>query len=321
MTTEQPTIETHALGKTYNPGKDDEVKALKGIDLRIPRHHIYALLGPNGAGKTTTLSILTTLIQPSQGSATVAGYDIVREPDQIRRRIGVTFQEIVLDDDLTGRQILDYHARLYRMSKLERHIRIEALLQLVELEEAADRVTRGYSGGMKRRLELTRGLISNPEILFLDEPTQGLDPQNRANMWSHIRDLRDEKGLTLLLTTHYIEEAQALADTVGIIDRGELIIEGTPAELIDELGSDVIHVTGAGDSGDYVAKLRELPFVQGVSAGRDIVQIGVDNGNRRLVDVIAVAGNNGFRIEDVSLAKPTLGDVFLKYTGRQLRDK
>jgi ABC-2 type transport system ATP-binding protein len=320
MTTEQPAIETRALGKTYNPGKDDEVKALTGIDLRIPSNQIYALLGPNGAGKTTTLSILTTLIQPSQGSATVAGYDVVREPDRIRRRIGVTFQEIVLDDDLTGRQILDYHARLYRMSKQERQTRIEALLQLVELEEAADRVAKGYSGGMKRRLELTRGLISNPEILFLDEPTQGLDPQNRVNMWSHIRDLRDEKGLTLLLTTHYMEEAQALADTVGIIDRGELVVEGAPTELIDEMGSDVLHVAGAGDSDDYVAQLRELPFVEDVNVGRDIVQIGVDNGNRRLVDVIMAAGSNGFRIEDVSIAKPTLGDVFLKYTGRQLRD-
>jgi ABC-2 type transport system ATP-binding protein len=321
MITEQPKIETHGLQKTYNPGKEDEVHALKGIDLRIPPHHIYALLGPNGAGKTTALSILTTLIRPSSGAARIAGYDVVEEPDQIRRRIGVTFQEIVLDDDLTGRQVLDYHARLYGIGKQERRQRIDELLKLVELEDAADRVTQGYSGGMKRRLELTRGLISQPEILFLDEPTQGLDPQNRAKMWGYIRVLRDEQGLTLLMTTHYMAEAEGLADTVGIIDHGEMIIEGKPEELINEMGSDVIKVMGGGDAAQYVSMLHELPFVQGVGAGEGFLQIGVDNGNRRLVEVITVAASNGFHIEDVSIAKPTLGDVFLKYTGRELRDK
>jgi ABC-2 type transport system ATP-binding protein len=319
--TEQLAIETHGLVKTYNPGKEDEVHAVRGIDLRIPCQTIYALLGPNGAGKTTTLSMLTTLIQPTAGVATIAGYDVVREPDQIRRHIGVTFQEIVMDDDLTGRQVLDYHGRLYRMSKQERKARIDELLNLVELDEAADRVTQGYSGGMKRRLELIRGLMSMPEILFLDEPTQGLDPQNRANMWAYIRNLRDEQGLTLLLTTHYMEEAEALANTVGIIDHGKLVVEGTPQELIDEMGADVIRVAGSGDASPYVTRLQTLPYVQGVNAGETLIQIGVDNGNQRLAEVIHLAGNNGFRIEDISIAKPTLGDVFLKYTGRQLRDR
>jgi ABC-2 type transport system ATP-binding protein len=319
--TEQLAIETHGLVKTYNPGKEDEVQAVRGIDLRILRQTIYALLGPNGAGKTTTLSMLTTLIQPTAGAAIIAGHDVAREPDQIRRHIGVTFQEIVLDDDLTGRQVLDYHGRLYRMSKQERKARIDELLNLVELEEAADRVTQGYSGGMKRRLELIRGLMSMPEILFLDEPTQGLDPQNRANMWAYIRNLRDEQGLTLLLTTHYMEEAETLADTVGIIDHGKLVVEGTPQELIDEMGADVIRVAGSGDASPYLTKLQALPYVQGVNAGEALIQIGVDNGNQRLAEVIHLAGNNGFRIEDISIAKPTLGDVFLKHTGRQLRDR
>jgi ABC-2 type transport system ATP-binding protein len=319
--TEPLAIETRGLQKTFNPGKDDQVHAVKGIDLRIPRHHIYALLGPNGAGKTTTLSMLTTLIQPSGGSASVAGYDLAREPDQIRRHIGVTFQEIVLDADLTGRQVLDYHGRLYRMSKQARTTKIDQLLQLVELEEAADRVTRGYSGGMKRRLELVRGLMSTPDILFLDEPTQGLDPQNRANMWAYIRSLRDEQGLTLLLTTHYMEEAEALADTVGIIDHGELVVEGTPRALIDEMGADVIRVAGSGDPSHYVRRLQELPYVQGVNANQGLLQIGVDNGNTRLAEVITLASTDGFQIEDISIAKPTLGDVFLKYTGRRLRDR
>jgi ABC-2 type transport system ATP-binding protein len=319
--TEQLAIETRGLEKTYNPGKEDEVEAVRGIDLRIPRHTIYALLGPNGAGKTTTLSMLTTLIQPTGGSATVTGFDVVHAPEQVRQRIGVTFQEIVLDDDLTGRQVLDYHGRLYRMSRGERQSRSDELLKLVELEEAADRVTQGYSGGMKRRLELIRGLMSMPAILFLDEPTQGLDPQNRANMWAYIRDLRDQKGLTLLLTTHYMEEAEALADIVGIIDHGKLVIEGTPQELIDEMGADVIRIAGSGDASHYVTRLRELPYVQGVNPGDGLIQIGVDHGNRRLAEVITLAGDNGFQIEDISIAKPTLGDVFLRYTGRQLRDK
>jgi ABC-2 type transport system ATP-binding protein len=319
--TEQLAIETHQLQKTYNTGKEDEVEAVKGIDLRIPRHSIYALLGPNGAGKTTTLSMLTTLIQATAGSAHVAGYDVAKEPDRIRQRIGVTFQEIVLDDDLTGRQILDYHGRLYRMSKGERQNRIRELLALAELEEAADRVTAGYSGGMKRRLELIRGLMSAPEILFLDEPTQGLDPQNRANIWVYIRNLRDKQGLTLLLTTHYMEEAEALADTVGIIDHGELIIEGSPQELIDEMGADVIRIAGSGDTADVVPRLEELPYVQGVNANAGYLQIGVDHGNRRLADIVTAVNQDSFQIEDISVAKPTLGDVFLKHTGRQLRDK
>ncbi len=321
MIIDQLAIETRGLLKTYNPGKADEVQAVKGIDLRIRPHSIYALLGPNGAGKTTALSMLTTLIRPSGGSATVAGYDVAREPDQIRRRIGVTFQEIVLDDDLTGRQILDYHGRLYGMGKRERRAKIDELLKLAELEEAADRVSKGYSGGMKRRLELIRGLVSTPEILFLDEPTQGLDPQNRANIWTYIRDLRDKQGLTLLLTTHYMEEAEALADTVGIIDHGRLIIEGTPQALVHELGADVIRVAGSGDSRQFLTKLRELSYVQGVNTSEALIQIGVENGNKRLAEVVTIASGNGFQVEDISVAKPTLGDVFLKYTGRQLRDK
>jgi ABC-2 type transport system ATP-binding protein len=319
--TEQSAVETRDLHRIFNPGKADEVHAVKGINLQIPRNAIYALLGPNGAGKTTTLAMLTTLLKPTRGTALVAGYDVVRDSDQVRRRIGVTFQEIVLDDDLTGRQVLDYHGRLYRMNKQARRARTQELLNLVELEEAADRVTRGYSGGMKRRLELIRGLMNQPKLLFLDEPTQGLDPQNRTNIWTYIRDLRDKQGLTLLLTTHYMEEAQALADTVGIIDHGELIIEGTPQALIDEMGADIIHLAGKGDASHALDELQALPFVQGVDAGAGRVHIGVDDGHKRLAQVINSVGQNRFRIEDTSISKPTLGDVFLKYTGRQLRDK
>jgi ABC-2 type transport system ATP-binding protein len=207
------------------------------------------------------------------------------------------------------------------MSGQERLAKIDELLELVELKEAAHRVTKGYSGGMKRRLELIRGLMSSPEILFLDEPTQGLDPQNRAKMWAYIQSLRDDQGLTLLLTTHYMEEAEVLADKVGIIDHGQLVVEDAPDKLIDEMGADVIRIAGGGNADQYVSRLQQLAYVQGVNAGESLIQVGVDNGNRRLAEVIILASSNSFQIEDISIAKPTLGDVFLKYTGRQLRDR
>jgi ABC-2 type transport system ATP-binding protein len=310
-------IKINGLVKRY----DEEVLAVDGIDLTIPTNTIYALLGPNGAGKTTTVSILTTLIQPTAGSARVAGLDVVEQADEVRRRIGVTFQEIVLDPDQTGREALDFHGRLYSIDKERRQANIDKLLKLVELEDAADRRTNTFSGGMKRRLELARGLMTDPEILFLDEPTQGLDPQNRANIWEYIRDLKEKTEMTLLLTTHYMEEAEALADRVGIIDHGRIVAEGSPGELVEQMGADVVHVAGRGNREAFCQQVTSLPFVQSCNSGNGLIQIGVDSANRHLAEVVTVAASNGFTVEDISVAKPSLGDVFLKYTGRQLRDK
>jgi ABC-2 type transport system ATP-binding protein len=310
-------IETENLTKRF----DEEVLAVDGVNLAIQTNSIYALLGPNGAGKTTTISMLTTLIEPTSGAAKIAGFDVVKQAGEVRSRIGVTFQEIVLDPDLTGRESLDFHGRLYNMPKSERQNKIGELFQLVELEEAADRRTNTYSGGMKRRLELARGLMTEPDILFLDEPTQGLDPQNRANIWEYIRNLQANTNITLLLTTHYMDEAEALADQVGIIDYGRLIAEGTPREFTSQLGADVFHVEGSGNQEQFLAQVKELPFVQGVNANNGTMQISVGEGSGRLVEIIKTSQSAGFHIEDVSLAKPTLGDVFLKFTGRQLRDK
>lgn len=310
-------IEAQGLVKRY----DKEVLAVDGVDLSIPANTIYALLGPNGAGKTTTISMLTTLIEPTAGSAKVAGFDVVRQAGDVRRRIGVTFQETVLDDDLTGRQTLDYHGRLYAQSKAERQAKIAELLSLVELEEAADRRINTYSGGMKRRLELARGLMTEPEVLFLDEPTLGLDPQNRVKVWDYVRGRKEKRGMTLLLTTHYMDEAEQLADRVGIIDHGRIVVEGTPRELIDLMGADVIHIQGQGGCDEFGQRVQALSFVQSVTTGDCLIQIGVDSGNRRLAAVITLATDNGLHIEDISVAKPSLGDVFLQYTGRQLRDK
>jgi ABC-2 type transport system ATP-binding protein len=309
-------IEARGLVKRYG----DEVLAVDGVDLSIPANRIYGLLGPNGAGKTTMISILTTLLEPTAGEAKVLGLDVVKQAGDVRQRVGVTFQEVVLDDELTGRQVLDYHGRLYRMGKAERKAKTEELLALVELEEAAERKAKTYSGGMKRRLELARALMTTPEVLFLDEPTLGLDPQTRARIWDYLRALKEEGGMTLLLTTHYMDEAEELADTVGIIDRGKLVAEGAPQALIEEMGADTIHIIGEGERGAFLDNISALPFVQAVDVGRTVIQVGVDSGSKRLVEIVSQATVSGFAVEDITVAKPSLGDVFLKYTGRRLRD-
>lgn len=294
--------------------------AVDGISLSIPANSVYALLGPNGAGKTTTISLLTTLLRPTSGTARVAGYDIVKQPEQVRRRIGVTFQEIVVEPDLTGRENLEYHARLYGMKRAERRERIAELLRIVELEEAADRQTGTYSGGMRRRLELARGLLASPEILILDEPTQGLDPQNRSRIWEYITTLQRATGITVLLTTHYMDEAEAVSDRVGILDRGRIVAEGTPEELIEHMGSNRIRITGRGAVEAFIRSVQSLPFVESLHVINDKVQIGVDSGNRRLAPIVERAVQCGYEIEDISVSRPTLEDVFLQHTGRQLRD-
>jgi ABC-2 type transport system ATP-binding protein len=300
---------------------DQDILAVDQLNLAIPTNTIYALLGPNGAGKTTTLSMLTTLIQPSSGRAQIAGFDVIQQATQVRQRIGVTFQEIVLDPDLTGRETLEFHARLYGIQKIARRAKIAELLNLVELEDAADRRTHTYSGGMKRRLVLARGLLTDPAVLFLDEPTQGLDPQNRANIWDYIRRLKTQSAMTILLTTHYMEEAEALADQVGIMDHGKIVVEGTPAELIAQMGADNVQIVGHGSQVMFSEHIQARPYVESFNAADGILQVGVDAGNRRLVDIVEIANQCNFTIEDISVSKPSLGDVFLKFTGRQLRDK
>ncbi|MGB7093115.1 MAG: ATP-binding cassette domain-containing protein [Anaerolineales bacterium] len=309
-------IEAKGLVKRFG----DDILAVDGIDLAIESNTIYALLGPNGAGKTTTINMLTTLLEPSEGSAKVAGFDVVKQANDVRNSIGVTFQETTLDDELTGRQALDYHARLYGMSKDQRQAKISELLALVELEEAAKRTISTYSGGMKRRLELIRGLMTDPKVLFLDEPTLGLDPQSRARIGDYIVELKEKRGMSVLLTTHYMDEAEKLSDKVAIIDHGKLLTEGTPGELVDQMGADVITITGQGNHDDFTTKVNDLSCCETITTGNGVIQIGVDSGSRRLVEIITLANETGYSVEDISVAKPSLGDVFLKYTGRQFRD-
>lgn len=309
-------IEVADLTKVYA----GDVLAVDRLTLSVDAGTTYALLGPNGAGKTTTISILTTLISPTDGVARINGIDVVRDERKVRRDIGVTFQEMILDDALTGRQVLAYHGRLYRMSRGDCASRAKQLLELVNLEDAADRKCKTYSGGMKRRLELARALMTVPKVLFLDEPTLGLDPSGRAQIWEYVRSLVKDTGLTVLLTTHYLDEAHQLADRVGILDRGRVAAEGTPDQLIDELGADTIVLRGNGSTDNLREKLQSLRFVQTVSVVDDGLLIGVESSSRHLADVVSQATRSEFSIEDVSVSKPDLGAVFAKYTGHKLQD-
>jgi ABC-2 type transport system ATP-binding protein len=323
-------IQATALTKEYRTAGGEIVHALNGLDLAVRTGEIYALLGPNGAGKTTTLSILTTLLLPTSGSAIVAGYDVVNDAAEVRRRIGVTFQEVVLDQALTGRHLLDFHGQLYGQPATQRRAAIEELADLVELSDVLDREVTSYSGGMKRRLELARGLMTRPQLLFLDEPTQGLDPQNREGIWRYIRRLRDEMGITLLLTTHYMDEAEELADRVGIVDHGNMITEGTPAALVSQLGADVVSLQGEGELQPLVSAFQAEPYVSNVTHARpsngdgpgvsQLVQVGVDQGDRRLVALLNIAAAHEFQVQSVIVTRPTLGQVFLAHTGYALRD-
>jgi ABC-2 type transport system ATP-binding protein len=323
-------IQAQALTKEYHTSDGKSVHALQGLDLTIRSGEIYAMLGPNGAGKTTALSILTTLLLPTSGSAIVAGYDVVTQAAEVRRHIAVTFQEVVLDQMLSGRRLLDFHGQLYGQSTAERRAAIAELAELVELTDVLDRDVKSYSGGMKRRLELARGLMTRPQLLFLDEPTQGLDPQNRESIWRYIRRLRDERGITLLLTTHYMDEAETLADRVGIIDHGKMIVEGAPSALVAQLGADVVTLQGEGELQPLITALQAQPYVANIThahvgngdgaGAQQTIQVGVDQGDRRLVAVLNIANEQGFQVQSVTVTRPSLGQVFLAYTGYALRD-
>jgi ABC-2 type transport system ATP-binding protein len=311
-----PAIEARGLSKTYRGG----VEAVASLDLVVPRGAIYVLLGPNGAGKTTTIAMLTTLTEPTSGQAWIVGRGVLADAAAVRREIGVTFQETALDDALTGRQVLEFHGRLYGLPASERRRRADELLELTELSDAAARKTRVYSGGMKRRLELARALMTVPRVLFLDEPTLGLDPQGRARIWDYVHTLKRRADLTVMLTTHYLDEAQQLADQVGIMDGGRLVAEGAPDALIDALGSETIQVRGRGATEALDRRFIEADFVQSFTTVNGGFLLGVDSGSRHLADVIALTTQAGFSIDDVSVAKPDLGAVFFQYTGRTLRD-
>ncbi|HDQ06533.1 MAG TPA: ATP-binding cassette domain-containing protein [Candidatus Bathyarchaeota archaeon] len=380
------TIEVKALTKIF----DKDVKAVDGISFNVKEGEILGFLGPNGAGKTTTLNMLSTLLRPTSGTATINGHDILTEPDAVRRSIGYVFQDTTLDIDLTGNENLDFHGRLYGLDRNARQQRIKELLELVQLSDRADDLVKTYSGGMKRRLEIARGLLHHPKVLFLDEPTLGLDPQTRRSIWEHIQRLNQEKNVTIILTTHYTEEADYLCTRILIIDFGRIVALDTPDNLKARLKGDVVtllfknpaaiekfrpllenknwvhRINVVTSDNNYAAMSRMMQNMPTMTGNMDIggtmpemnsrtigvqkklrklsqqksersaadkdVQIGgetcakclnllVDSGGHRIPEIVKLADEAGVVLESVELRKPTLDDVFLSVTGRNIREE
>jgi ABC-2 type transport system ATP-binding protein len=310
-------LQTRELSRKFG-----ETTAVDGIDLDVAPGEIYGFLGPNGAGKSTTVRMLTTLLLPTSGSATVAGFDVRDNADMIRLHIGVALQEAALDPKQTGRELLDLQGRLYGLSAGERRRRVAELLVLVDIGDAIDRRIGTYSSGMKRRLDLAAALVHEPEVLFLDEPTTGLDPSSRAAVWDEVRRLNDVRGMTIFLTTQYLEEADALADRVGIIAKGRIVAEGTPADLKRSVGSDVIIAKGqAGDGDRIVRALASIEGLGSVESGGDEVVISVADGAKAISPVAVALSEAGISVEGLTLRTPTLDDVFLHVTGERMRDE
>ena len=296
--------------------------AVDGIDLDVAAGEIYGFLGPNGAGKSTTVRMLTTLLLPSAGSATVAGFDVRERADMVRLRIGVALQEAALDPKQTGRELLDLQGRLYGLDARQRRRRVDELLVLVDIGDAIDHRIGTYSGGMKRRLDLAAALVHDPEVLFLDEPTTGLDPSSRAAVWDEVRRLNTERGMTIFLTTQYLEEADALADRVGIIARGRIVAEGTPTQLKRSVGSDLIIVRcRPGDTQEVARILSTLDNLGTIEASADEVVIAVERGAKAISPVAVALSEAGITVEGLTLRTPTLDDVFLHVTGERMGEE
>ena len=307
-------IEVEQLVREFRKGP----RAVDGIDLTVSPGEIYGFLGPNGAGKSTTVLMLTTLLPPTSGRATVGGYDIVRQGAQVRSSIGAALQEAALDPILTGREHLQLQATLQGLSAADRQRRPTELLERVGLTQAADRRVGGYSGGMKRRLDLALALVHFPKILFLDEPTTGLDVQSRTALWEEVAHLAHDEGMTVFLTTQYLEEADALADRVGIIDHGKIVAEGTPAQLKAQIGSPSVEVAPCDpDAGDRLAELLAR-FGDPRRNGRGSVTVQLPGGETQLADIVRVLDQADLKVETLQLHQPSLDDVFLAKTGRKL---
>ena len=310
-------IEASDLKKDYG-----DVHALDGLGFEVARGTIFGLLGPNGAGKSTTVKILTTLARPDSGEATVAGHDVLREPGDVRRAIGVVAQRSGVDRDLTGRENVKLQGHLQGMRGRELERRTDELLEQCGLSEAARRVARTYSGGMQRRLDIAMGLVHRPRVLFLDEPTTGLDPEVRAAMWQEIERLTSDEGLTILLTTHYMEEADQLASRVAIVDRGRVVGQGSPAELKASLEGDAVHIEleGASVNGNVQAAVRGVPGLREVMVEGRALHARVDDGGRAVPTVLAALDAHSVPVATVTVARPSLDDVYLRYAGRSFSE-
>jgi ABC-2 type transport system ATP-binding protein len=309
-------LEVESLTKVFG-----DFTAVDHISFTVPQGEIFGFLGPNGAGKSTTIKILTTILNPTSGEAKVCGYDIVREKDEVRRNIGIVFQDPSTDRFLTGKENLRYHAVMYHMPPKEIEERIDEVLDLLDLRGREDIPIKDCSAGIQRRFEVARGFLTHPRLLFLDEPTVGLDMQARKRLWSYINKLRKEE-ITILLTTHYIEEADYLCDRVGIIDHGKIVAIGTPKDLKNVAGSEVVRVEVADGQGTkFVDALREFDWITAIEFDGHELRLSVVGGERRIPHVLTVASQTGTSITSIELIKPSLEDAFLYYTGKTIREE
>jgi ABC-2 type transport system ATP-binding protein len=309
-----PAIEARGLTRTFKDG----IEAVRGVDLSVPEGEVFGFLGPNGAGKSTTIRMLCTLLPPSEGSAVVAGHDVVRDGDEVRRNIGVALQEIGLDPVQTGRELLELQCGLYGIGGAAGRQRTQELLELVGLTDAADRRTKTYSGGMKRRLDLASALVHQPKVLFLDEPTTGLDPTSRLTVWDEVRSI-NATGTTIFLTTQYLEEADELCERLAIIDHGELVAQGTPESLKAEIGKDVVSVELHGADAERTRQvIGELPGLDRVIAEQDALALFVENGAASIAEIVRRLDTANVEVGAISVSRPSLDDVFLEATGRRL---
>jgi ABC-2 type transport system ATP-binding protein len=308
-------IEVSNLSHSYGT-----LKAVRDISFSVKKGEIFSFLGPNGAGKSTAINILITLLKLQEGVVRIAGHDLGKDPEGVRKSIGIVFQEITLDRDMTVLETLLFHARLYAMPKEIRENRTEELLRLVELSEKKDAFTKELSGGMKRRLEIARGLMTRPEVLFLDEPTIGLDPQTRMRTWDYFRAVNRE-GTTIFLTTHYMDEADILSDRIAIIDNGKIIITGTPEELKNSLGEDIIYLETS-DNKKAAEILKEHKGIKNAVLKDTLITLMAESdGTKLLPGILHLLEENNIESLSVNLKKPSMDDVFLHYTGRELRDE
>ncbi|MGI0071979.1 MAG: ATP-binding cassette domain-containing protein [Thermoplasmata archaeon] len=305
------------LVKVYN-GK---VRAVDGVSFRVKEGEVFGFLGPNGAGKTTTVQMLTGNLKPTGGAATVAGLDVARDPLAVKERIGLVFQESTADPDLTGRENLELAAALFRVPLRSTKASVDSLLRRMEIGDAADRLVKTYSGGMRRRLELGVGIIHSPGVLFLDEPTLGLDPQGRAGFWRYVLELRKEHGMTVFVTTHYLDEADTICDRLAIIDHGKIVATGTPSELKDRLGGDIVTVRptkGVTPAAEKI--LSGLPGVVSVTNFEGAYRVKAPRGEELIPTLVESCAHAGIGLAGVSLKRPSLDEVFLEFTGREYRE-
>ncbi len=305
------------LVKVYN-GK---VRAVDGVSFNVAHGEIFGFLGPNGAGKTTTVSMLSAGLRPTRGRGTIDGLEVSQNAEAVKRRIGVIFQESTADGDLTGRENLEVAAGTYGISRAEGRSRATELLEEMHIAEAADRYAKTYSGGMRRRLELAVGLVHHPKILFLDEPTLGLDPQGRAGFWGYVQKLRKETGMTVFVTTHYLDEADTMCDRIAIIDHGKIVAEGTPNELKDKLGGDVVTLKTPSGAPDMSEVIRPIAGVSSIQRQDDSYRIKCTSGETLVPLAVEACYRAGAAVTGVIVKRPSLDEVFLEFTGREYREE